>query len=338
MNPQLDNHGFCEELVKMTPTKVVVIDKPGANHLKVLDTLPPSVKVEVSNQAALLRESAQEADVILNGIPDGHLLRDIFPHATRLRWIHSLSAGVEKILFPELVASPVILTNARGVFKGSLSEFVIGAVLYFAKDFRRLIRSQQAGAWQPFEMDEVYGKVMGIVGYGETGRACGERAYPLGMEILGLRRRPELSGGDPWLKAVLGPGELHRLLAKSDYVVLATPATPQTRRLIGKAEFAVMKASAVLINIGRGSLVDEAAMIDALEQGRIRGAALDVYEIEPLPPGHPFYRLENVLVSPHCADHTPGFVERDMEFFMQNLQSFLKGEPLHNVVDKRAGY
>jgi phosphoglycerate dehydrogenase-like enzyme len=336
--PRPDNHGLCEELVKMNPTKVVVIDKPGANHLKALDTLPASVNVEVSNQAALLREFAQEADVILNGIPDGFLLRDIFTHATHLRWIHSLSTGVEKILFPELVASPVILTNARGVFKRSLAEFVIGAVLYFAKDFRRLIRSQQAGAWQPFEMDEAYGKAMGIVGYGATGRACAERAYPLGMEILGLRRRPELSRGDPWLKAILGPGELDSLLAESDYVVLATPATPQTRRLIGKAEFAVMKASAVLINIGRGSLVDEAALIDALEQGRIRGAALDVYEIEPLPPGHPFYRLENVLVSPHCADHTPGFSERDMEVFMQNLQCFLNGEPLHNVVDKRAGY
>ena len=322
----------------MTPLKVLVIDKPGANHLKVLDTLPASVNVVVSIQAAVLRESVQEADVILNGIPDGHLLRDIFTHATRLRWVHSLSDGVEKILFPELVASPAILTNARGVFKQSLAEFVIGAVLYFAKDFRRLIRSQQAGIWQQFEMEEAQGKAMGIVGYGETGRACAERARPLGMKILGLRRRPELSRGDPWLEAVLGPDGLHGLLAQSDYVVLAAPDTPQTRRLIGKVEFAVMKASAVLINVGRGSSVDETAMIDALEQGRIRGAALDVYETAPLPFGHPFYRLENVLLSPHCADHTPGFYELDMEFFMQNLQRFLNGEPLKNVVDKEAGY
>ena len=127
-------------------------------------------------------------------------------------------------------------------------------------------------------------------------------------------------------------------MAQSDYVVLAAPETPQTRRLIGKAEFEVMKASAVLINVGRGSSVDETAMIDALEQGRLRGAALDVYETAPLPSGHPFYRLENVLLSPHCADHTPGFYELDMEFFMQNLQRFLNGEPLRNVVDKQAGY
>ena len=129
----------------MPPTNLVVIDNPGANHLKVLGTLPPNINVVVSNQLDSLREAAQEADVILNGIPDGHLLRDIFTLATRLRWVHSLSDGVEKILFPELVASPAILTNARGVFKQALAEFVIAAVLYFAKDFRRLIRSQQAG-------------------------------------------------------------------------------------------------------------------------------------------------------------------------------------------------
>lgn len=322
----------------MTPLKIVIIDKPGSNHLKVLETLPAPISVVVSDRLPQLQASAQEADIIVNGRPDGHLLRDIFVRATRLRWVHSLSDGVEKILFPELVASPAILTNARGVFKRSLAEFVIAAVLFFAKDFRRVIRSQQAGVWQPFEMEEAYGKVMGIVGYGETGRACAEMARVLGMKILGLRRRPELSRGDPWLEALLGPDELHRLLAQSDYVVLATPATPQTRRLIGKAEFDAMKASAVLINVGRGSSVDETAMINALTDRRIRGAALDVYETEPLPSGHPLYRLENILLSPHCADHTPGFLELDMEFFVQNLQRFLRGEPLRNVVDKQAGY
>ena len=158
------------------------------------------------------------------------------------------------------------------------------------------------------------------------------------MKVLGLRRRPELSRGDPCLEALLGPNDLQLLLRESDYVVLAAPATPLTRRLIGRSGFAVMKPSAVLINVGRGSSVDEAAMIDALEQGRIRGAALNVYETEPLPSGHPFYHRENVLLSPHCAYHTPGFCEHDMDFFVQNLQRFLQGDPLENVVDKEAGY
>lgn len=318
--------------------KLVVIATPGASYLEVLNTLPPSVSVLVSDQVALLRESVQEADAILVSMPDGRLLREIFPDARRVRWVHTVAGGVEKFLFPELVASSVVLSNARGVFKRSLSEFVVAAVLYFAKDLRRVIRSQQDGMWQQFEMEEVHGKVMGIVGYGETGQACAERARPLGMKIQGLRRRPELSKGDPYLDAVCGPKDLHGLLAQSDYVVLTAPGTPQTRRLIGKPEFATMKASSVFINIGRGSSVDENAMIEALEQGRIRGAALDVYATEPLPSGHPLYRLENVLLSPHCADHTPGFMERDLEFFVQNLHRYLNGEPLQNVVNKEAGY
>lgn len=322
----------------MTPAKLLVIDNPGATHLKVLGTLPPSVDVIISNRPGPLLEAAPAAGIILNNIPDGHLLREIFPHAHRLRWVHSLSDGVEKILFPELVASPAILTNARGVFKRALAEFVIASVLYFAKDLRRMLRSQQAGAWQPFELQEVHGKLMGIVGYGETGRACAERAHALGMKILGLRRRPELSSGDPWLNAIFGPPGLRELLAKSDYLVLAAPGTPQSRGLIGKAEFAVMKSSSVLINVGRGSVVDESAMVNALAHGRLKGAALDVYETEPLHSGHRLYRLENVLLSPHCADHTPGINELDMEFFMQNLQRYLNGEPLRNVVDKQAGY
>jgi phosphoglycerate dehydrogenase-like enzyme len=322
----------------MKPLKLLVLDKPGAGHLQALESLPPGVSVLVSNQLDGLRDPSPQAEVILNGIPDGRLLREVFPIATSLRWVHSLSDGVEKILFPELVASPAILTNARGVFKRSLAEFVIGAVLYFAKDFRRLVRSQQAGQWQPFEMEDAHGKVMGIIGYGETGQACAERARPLGMKVLGVRRRPELSKDDPLVESVFAPQQLHRLLAQSDYVVLAAPATPETRGLIGKAEFSAMKNSAVFINVGRGSSVDEAALIEALEAGRIRGAALDVCATEPLPSGHPFYRLENVLLSPHCADHTPGFNERDMEFFIHNLHRFLNGEPLENIVDKRAGY
>jgi len=322
----------------MTPITLLVIDQPGANHLKAVETMPAPTTVLVANESALLREAAPTADVILNGIPNGHLLREIFPYATRVRWIHSLSAGVEKILFPELITSPVTLTNARGVFKRSIAEFVIAATPFFAKDLRRLVRSQEAGLWEQFDIEEAHGKVMGIVGYGETGRACAERARALGMKILGLRRRPELSRGDPWLEAVFDPSRLHELLAQSDYVVLTAPGTPQTRRLLGEAEFAVMKACAVLINVGRGSLVDEAALIDALQHGRIRGAALDVFEIEPLPPGHAFYGLKNLLLAPHCADHTPGFYEQDVKFFVRNFQRFLGGEPLENVVDKAAGY
>ena len=322
----------------MTPTTVLVIDKPGAPHLRAVEALPAPAQVIVSYELRSALDAASKAEVILNGLPDGELLRKVFVHAHRLRWVHSLSAGVEKILSPELCESPVRLTNSRGVFSRALAEFVVAAIFFFVRDIGRIVRSQQAGIWDPFDMDFVKGKVMGIVGYGATGRACGEMARALGMKVLGLRRRPELSQGDPWLAQVMGPDRLRDLVSQSDYVVLAVPDTPRTRKLMGEAELAAMKSTTVLINIGRGSLIDEGALIRALELGQIGGAALDVFEIEPLPPDHPFYRLKNLLLSPHSADHTHGYWELAVAVFLRNFERFLRDEPLENVVDKTEGY
>jgi phosphoglycerate dehydrogenase-like enzyme len=165
-----------------------------------------------------------------------------------------------------------------------------------------------------------------------------ERARPFGMRIVALRRKPELSAGDPLLDATYPPGEINKILSDCDYVAAAAPLTPETRGLIGASQFAVLRPSAVIINVGRGPVIDEPALIQALESGKIRGAALDVFDTEPLPAGHPFYRLKNVLLSPHCADHTPGWLERAYDFFLDNFERFRKGEALQNVVDKAAGY
>jgi phosphoglycerate dehydrogenase-like enzyme len=255
-----------------------------------------------------------------------------------VRWVHSLSAGLDGMLFPELVESPVPLTNARGVFSDALGEFAIGAVLFFAKDFRRLVRNQMAGAWEPFDVVTVRGQSMGIVGYGDVGRAVASRGHALGMKVLALRRRPEQSSQDPCVTQVFSPDQKHQMLAQSDYVVVSTPLTPESRGMIGQREFAVMKPSAVLINIGRGPVVDGASLIRALDQKRIRGAALDVFDVEPLPPGHPFYRLDNVLLSPHSADRTADSKERSMRVFLENFERFRRGDPLVNVVNKKLGY
>jgi len=256
----------------------------------------------------------------------------------RVRWVHSLSAGLDGVLFPALAASPVPLTNARGVFSEILGEFAIGAVLFFAKDLRRMVRSQMAGIWDEFDTVEIRGQSVGIVGYGDIGRAVAWRVPGLGMKVLALRRRPELLRDDPCVTDAFGANQKHELLARSDYVVAALPLTSESRDMIGQAEFEAMKSTAVLINIGRGPVVDEAALVRALESKRIRGAALDVFAIEPLPLGHPFYRLDNVLLSPHAADHTPDWKERTMRLFLENFERFRRGEPLCNVVDKKRGY
>jgi phosphoglycerate dehydrogenase-like enzyme len=266
------------------------------------------------------------------------LLRDVFAICPRVRWVHSRAAGLDTVLFPALVESPVPLTNGRGVFSQSLGEFALGAILYFAKDFRRMNRNQQAGRWEPFDIVEIAGQTVGILGYGDIGRAVAARVRAMGMRVLAVKRQGPSVDVDSLVDQVFAPAGRLEMLAQSDYIVAAAPLTPETRGMIGEAELAAMKPSAVVINLGRGPVVDEAALVRALAAGRIKGAALDVFDTEPLPDGHAFYSLENVLLSPHCADHTPDWGEQAMRFFLAQFERFAAGKPLENVVNKRQGY
>lgn len=323
----------------MSALTLLVTADPTAPYLKGLDQLPAGTRVIVSADPAKLAAAAPEADVILNGeFKDPTLFKNVFPLATRVRWVHSLSTGVEHVLSPEIIASPVPLTNGRGVFRRPLAEWAIGAMLYFQYDHRRLIRQQEAGVWEAFDIEELHGTTVGIVGYGEIGSTVAELAKPFGCRIVALRRKPGNSAGDPLLDRAYASSQIDEMLAGCDFVVAAAPLTPSTRGLIGSAQIAALKSSAVVINIGRGPVIDEPSLIAALETNRIRGAALDVFETEPLPAGHPFYKLRNVLLSPHSADHTPGWQDRAFQFFIDNFARFAKGEPLENVVDKHAGY
>jgi phosphoglycerate dehydrogenase-like enzyme len=200
------------------------------------------------------------------------------------------------------------------------------------------LADQKAHKWEQFYMEELFGHTMGIVGYGEIGRASAEKAKVFGMKVLALRRRPELSSSDPLVDRVYTHAELREMLAECDYIVAAAPNAPGTRGLIGAAEFAVMKPTAVIINVGRGPVIDEKAMIDALSSGKIRGAVLDVFDKEPLPQDHPLFDLPNVLLCPHSGDRVAGWLENAVEVFLSNYERFDKGEELMNVVDKKAGY
>jgi phosphoglycerate dehydrogenase-like enzyme len=316
---------------------VLVLADPAEPQLAQLSTLPGAT-ISVGDTPAAFERTAPHAAVILCFLSDSTLLSEIWPMAPRVRWVHTLSAGLDGLLFPALVESPVPLTNARGVFSDILAEFVIGAVLFFAKGFRRLVLSQMSGKWEQFDIVEIRGQTLGLVGYGDIGRAVASRAHALGMKVVALRRRPELSRDDPSLAHVFPPDGMREMLAQSDYVAVSTPLTDESRGMIGEPEFDVMKPATVLINVGRGPVVNEQALIRALEQRRIRGAALDVFDTEPLPASHPFYNLDNVLLSPHSADHTPGWKERSMRVFLENFERFRRGEPLRNVVNKKLGY
>ena len=322
----------------MPELTVIALADPALPQLKLLERLPKTTEVVIGDSVKTVERAAPVADVIFHWPGRRELLEQVWKMAPRVRWVHSMWAGLENVLFPELLESPVILTNGRGVFSQSLGEFVLGAILFFAKDFRRMIRSQEAGIWDPFDVEEVSLQTVGILGYVEIGRAVARRTKALGMKVLALRRRPVLSSDDPLIDELIPPERKAELMRRSDYVVAALPNTRLTRSLIGASELDAMKPTAVIINVGRGPVIDETALISALRQKRIRGAALDVFETEPLPAGHAFFGLDNVLLSPHCADHTSDWLDQAMQLFLDNFERFRKGEPLLNIVDKQSGY
>jgi len=322
----------------MNPLTLLVAGNPAERALSLLERLPADTRIAVSENPTAFGKLAGEADAILDAWSAPGVLEAVFAMCPRVRWVHSLTAGVENILFPALVASSVPLTNSRGVFSRSLAEFVVAAILYFAKDFRRMIRSQEARVWDRFDVEEVYGRTLAILGFGEIGRHTARLASALGMRVTALRRHPERVSNTEDDVRIYPPAALVEFLAGADYLVISAPLTTETRGMIGETELRLMKPAAVLINIGRGPVVREEALIRALEQHWIRGAALDVFDCEPLPEGHPFYKLENVLLSAHCADHTVDWKELAMQFFITNFERFQRSEPLANVVDKQLGY
>jgi phosphoglycerate dehydrogenase-like enzyme len=326
----------------MPKPNLLVICPPDHYALKRLSAIRDSANIFVSDNLAELERHAPEAEIILYSALTGNAVpfAEIWRRAPNVKWVHSLAAGVDKLLIPELIDSPVPVTNARGVFKKSLAEFAVLGMLYFYKRVRMLIENQRAHRWGDFTVDWVPGKVMGVVGYGEIGRECASHAKALGTKIYATRRKPEQSQSDPILDRIFPAMDLKQMLAEIDVLLAAAPLTPETRHMLGEEEFRVMKPSAIVINVGRGPVIDEQALIRALQEKRLAGAALDVFETEPLSPDHPFWEMDNVLVSPHCTDRTrdPDWLDLTMQCFIENFRRYLNGQPLANAVDKKAGY
>jgi phosphoglycerate dehydrogenase-like enzyme len=312
--------------------KLLIVAKQESSQFAKLENVPYLL---ASDRSASNWATDAEAILFWSGSRD--TLREAFLKCSHLRWVHSRWAGLDTLLFPELVNSEVLLTNGKGVFSQSLGEFALTAILYFAKDIPRMRRNQSAHTWAPFEVEMIADKTLGIVGYGDIGRAIATRAHAMGMQILATKRHPPQEP-DPVIERYYRTTELLEMLPRCDYIAVAAPLTEETRHMISDVEFATMKATAVLINVGRGAVIDEAAMVRALNDKRIRGAGLDVVEHEPLPQDSPLYGMENVLLSPHCADNIAGWKDDSMRFFVEQYARFEKNEPLLNVVDKRLGY
>lgn len=319
--------------------QIVVMAEAGDPHLKELNGIKDRASVTIGNTEETLSKDIAQAEILLLWEPRlFKLLQSVFYKTKSLKWIHTRSAGVDSQLFRELVDSHVILTNSKGIYSGSLSEFVMAAILFFAKGFGRMLRSQQAHLWDPFKVTDVRGQTLGIVGVGDIGKTIASRASCLGLRVIGCKQNINDVLGCDQIKQLYAPDHLGEMLRQCDYVVICTPLTPATRGMIDEQALRTMKPTGVIINIGRGPVVQEAALVRALREGWIKGAALDVFNEEPLPPDSPLFELENLLLSPHCADITEDVFWPAVRLFVTNFMRYTNGEPLLNIVNKKAGY
>lgn len=268
-------------------------------------------------------------------------LRDtlqILDKAPRVRWVHSLSVGIDAVQTDRLNPS-VVITNPKGCTSIPIAEHTVMCITAFARNFPTMQRNQAQKKWQNVEMKELLGSTVGILGYGEIGGQIAQRCKALGMRVIGCRRNPAAArASDDAADLVVGLDQVDMILAESDFLVLALPSSEGTYHFLNREKLVKMKAGSYLINVGRGNTVHDGDLIAALQSGHLAGAALDVFEVEPLPVDHPYWEMENVIVTPHNAYYSPRTLERNMELLRQNLIRYVRGEELLNVVNVRAGY
>jgi phosphoglycerate dehydrogenase-like enzyme len=300
-----------------------------------MDEIEASAEVRYAT-ASNLADALHGADVLFVWDFLSTAVPAAWPAADRLRWIHIASAGVDRVLFPDLVRSPVILTNSRGIFDRPIAEYVLGLVLAFAKDLPGTLDMQRRRTWRHRETERIDGRRALVVGTGPIGRAIGRLLRAAGMTVDAVGRTAR--SADPDLGRVYASEDLPDLLPVADYVVIAAPLTDRTRNLFDAAAFRRMKPTARLVNIGRGPIVVEDDLVAALRNGDIGGAALDVFSEEPLPPRHPLWTAPHIVISPHMSGDFVGWLDALAELFRENFRRWRAGVELLNVVDKDLGY
>jgi phosphoglycerate dehydrogenase-like enzyme len=325
----------------------------------------PGARIVSVSVEGLADGPVDDVEVMLRGWLSSDAFDRILARAPKLSWVHSATSGVERALTASALERRLVVTNARGVFSRPIAEYVVMMILAVSRRLPQLLELQRERTWQPLEGAELRDVTVGIVGLGSIGRAVGALATAFGCRVVAVRRRGgEDAGpgggtaegaaeaaatggaavdsghalGELMLDRVGGPESLPELLAESDFVVLAAPLTPETENMINEETLRLMKPGAWLINVARGRLVDERALLRALRDGPLGGAVLDTFRDEPLPPMSSFYDMPNVIVTPHTAWSSGRVLDRSVELFCDNLRRFAKGEPLLNVVDPAAGY
>ena len=318
-----------------TLTKVVLAINLDKDYVDRLRSTYPDVEIVVSTDRAQLPEVLSGAQLLIGG----RLTADLLDRSPDLRWYHTPGAGVDGVLFPELVESDLLMTNNSGVHAPHMAEYLLGTMLSFVRGLPFLMRAQMRHEWgdrREFTIYELGRQTLAVIGLGDIGQALAWRAKVIGMQVIGSRRHV----GDPprGVDRIYPPEALHELLAEADHVAITLPLTDETRGLFGAAEFAIMKPTAFIYNIGRGPIIDSDALIAALRGGEIAGAALDVTDPEPLPADSPLWDMPNVMITAHTSGGGPFYWERGIELLVSNIGRYINDEPMLNVVDKRAGY
>ena len=296
----------------------------------------PDVELLVTRDRDRIEAALDQIEIAAGGFP-----HDLLPRAHNLRWLQDWSAGTDWLLrHPEAVDLDFVLTNTSGVHPIPISEHILAFLLAFGRGFHRAFAAQARREWIPQDeqkgLFELAGKTMLLVGVGAIGERTAGVARAFGMRILGVRRDPTI--GAPGVAGLFGPDQLLEILPQADFVVLTVPLTHETRGMIGERELQAMKPTAYVVNIGRGGTIQEDALTQALQEGWIAGAGLDVFETEPLPEDSPLWAMDNVLITSHYAGLTPRYNKRAMAIFLDNLRRYRAGQPLRNVVDKELGY
>ena len=301
-----------------------------------METLRHPDRILFATDVDDLRQALPGSEILLSWNFRAGQLRDAWDLAANLKWIHWCGAGVDAALFPALRDSDVILTNARGVFDQPMAEYVLGLIIAMAKSFPRTFAAKSTRTWAYQMTESIAGRQALVVGVGSIGRRIARMLSAVGMQVAGVGRKPRAK--DPDFDRVHGIDELDSALAAADFVINVTPLTEATQGLFSDAQFAAMKTTARFVNVGRGASVDEPALIRALHSAAIAGAALDVFQTEPLPGDSPLWDIENLIISPHMSGDFYEHKRVLVDLFIDNLDRYRAGKPLKNVVDKVAGF
>lgn len=328
-----------ETKLVLSVNSVIPLWKPPADAAQRIRSRFPEMRVAHLQDSAGLERELADADIFM-----GYLLGpDLLAHSSKLKWIQAVSAGVKQYLYPELRARDVIVTNASSVHCLPVAQHILGMLVALARRFPDCLRYQQQSRWAtsdlwdaPVRPRELRGQVLLFVGLGAIGRETARLVRPLGMRIWAVTHSGRADG--ELAERVLPSSQLREALPAADFVVIAAPDTPQTRNMIGAPELALMKRSAYLINVARGTLIDEPALIAALQANAIAGAALDVTVKEPLPQESPLWKLDNAFITPHVSGATENTWDREEELIAENLKRWFAGKELLNVVDLARGY